>query len=184
MDKKLKTFGLEPRKLADLLRVGSDTEESEGQVTLEQKRSELLRDRLGEALPLDSSAPVTLPISPNSLCQVLGVLGGKPIVELLQNPETDISLIKCIKDYNRSLSQCTKSKAEHDVAIVIYYAAIACALVFHKKKITKFSFEELGHSFSSFIEKKWITDQLKELFSQARSICQERKCSNNGEQKE
>lgn len=181
MNKKSMTFGLDPKKLADLLRVGSDTKQSEVQVTPEQKRSELLRDRIGEALPPDSSVPGTMPISPNSLCQALGVLGGKPIVELLQNPEPDISLIECIKDYNQRLSQCTKSKAEHDVTIVIYYAAIACALVFHKKKITKFSFERLGHSFSSLIEKKWITDQIKKLFSQARSICQERKGSNNAE---
>jgi hypothetical protein len=172
MNKKSKTFGLDPRKLADLLLVGSDTKQPEGQVTPDQERSELLRDRLGEAMPLDSSVPGTVPISPNSLCQALGVLGGKPIMELLQNPESDISLIECIKRYNHRLSKCTKSKAERDVAITLYYAAIACALVFHKKKITTFSFETLGHSFSSLVGKPWISTQLVVLFKEARKVCQ------------
>jgi hypothetical protein len=61
------------------------------------------------------------------------------------------------------------------VATTIYHAAIARCLIHHDKKITKHSYEKLDESFALLIEKKWMADELAELFSQARRICRSKR---------
>ena len=82
-----------------------------------------------------------------------------------------------VKDYGKKLSRSSKSEAEHVTANTIYYAAIAGALFFHKKRITKFSYKDLGHSFSLIGKQKWIPEDLRELFKKASKYCLNKKGS-------
>ena len=45
-----------------------------------------------------------------------------------------LELIEKIKRHGKRLSQTTSSEIEHETANVIYYAAIASALLFHDEK--------------------------------------------------
>ena len=152
MEKESTTFGLSPEKLARLLNIGSEIRQSENETDQVEKKTDLLQDRLAETLPLDRSMVKLLPAFLVRLCNDLGVLAGEPIGTLLQNTNSDISLIKKIKDYSRNLSECAKSEAENDTAIAIYYAAIAYALFFHDEKISRFSFESLNSSLSAIMQ--------------------------------
>ena len=172
MREKLKTFGLNPEKLVALMRIVSDNCGAYNQMSPEQKKSELLYDQLREALLTDLTVSGGVPIIPDDLSDVLRLQGSKSIREILQNQESDILIIKKIKDYYSKLSEDTDSIIERDVAIVIYYTAIASAMVFHNEKISKLSYRRLERSFSSLISKSWISTELIKLFAEAQKLCQ------------
>jgi hypothetical protein len=171
MSEKPKTFGLDPEKLVDLMRIVSDTCDSDNQGSPEQKKSELLYDQLREALLTDLTVSGGVPVISDDLTDVLRLQGSKPIREILQNQDSDIHMIKKIKEYYSKLSEDTDSIIERDVAIVIYYTAIAGAMVFHNEKISKLSYRRLERSFSSLISKSWISTELINLFAEAQKLC-------------
>ena len=135
--------------------------------TLDEERAELLLDRLAEPLPAEFLGSRALPKQLQRLCDKSGLLRGAPIRDILKNPQTEVSLVKKVKDYAKQLSEHANSKAEHDTANAIYYAAIANALVFHDVQITKFSYKDLNHSFVVFAGKKWIPAFIINLFKKA-----------------
>lgn len=172
MDKKSETFGLKSEELARLMKIGSDTGERSKDLATDEVKSELLRDRLGEALPPDPTITEMLPIIPEDMAQTMGLTGGEPIESILQNPRSDISAVIRVKDYYNLLSERSESKVYRDTAIAIYYAAIASSLIFHDRKITGFSYDRLERSFSSLIGKPWMSPRLITLFEKARNVCQ------------
>lgn len=158
--------------MAELLRMGTQ-EYDYAKASTEQKKAELLVDRLAEPLPLSPSVMKLLPDISSLLTGVVGGCGGESIGNLLQNPEVEISVLRKIKNYNNDLSKCAKSKIERDIAVVLYYGSVASAMVFHNKRISGFSYKNLEKSFSSLIGKSWITTELIALFTKARDICRE-----------
>jgi hypothetical protein len=182
MSERSKTFGLSPEKIAELLRMGTE-EYDHAKASAEQKKAELLVDRLAELLPLDSAIMKLLPDISSLLTGVMGECGGESIGDLLQNPEVGISVLRKIKNYNNDLSKCAESKIERDIAVVLYYGSIASALVFHNKRISRFSYKNLERSFSSLVGKSWITTELVRLFTKAREICRELHKKSHGSDK-
>jgi hypothetical protein len=174
VDRVSKIFGLSPEKLANLLSIGSELSRQQIQADPEQKKADLLCDLLEEPLPLDDAVVKYLPANLTNICENLSLLSGDTIGSLLQNPNSDISLIKKVKDCSKNLSKSAKSKAEHDTAIAIYYAAIASALIFHGQKTTSFSFEDLNKSFCALIDKPWVPSEIISLYKKASEICQSR----------
>jgi hypothetical protein len=175
MDKKSTTFGLSPEKLADLLKICSDSTQSEDEnrVDITQKKTELLQDRLAETLPFELSKKSLSKEVLDRLSQIRALVIGEPIRNLLNNPETGIGLIKQIKDYSKRLSRNAASEAEHDTANAIYYAAIASALVFHDIKISKYSYKSLHESFSKLINEEWIPKEITQMFVRTCELCQQ-----------
>ena len=170
MNKKSTTFGLSLKKVVDLLKIGTN-----GNTTNEdpdQDKSDLLHDKLDEILPLYPSTKEKLARKLERLRHTIEILAGEPIGKLLQDPKTDITIIKIIKDYGRKLSTQANSEAEHHVSNTIYYAAIAHALVFYNMRITKFSFKDLQLSFCRLSQEKWIPKKLLDLFSEALKYCE------------
>ena len=174
MDKESTAFGLSSEQLARLLKIGSDTSQADSKVDQEQKKTELLHDWLAASLPLETALVESLPKILRHLCQELRPMAGKPFGDLLKEPNTDIAAIEKIKDYSKKIVASAKSEAEHDAAAAIYYAAIASALVYHKKTITKFSYKNLRDSFSALTDQAWLTPDLVALFEDASKLCQEK----------
>jgi len=137
----------------------------------ENKKTELLQDRLSETLLSGSLKDSPLSKELTHLCHISGIAAGETIRQLLANPTTDMQLINKIKEHGKILSQNAKTEAEHDTANALYYAAIAHALVYHNTKITKFSYDELEKSLNVFIDKDWISKDLSELFKKAVKYC-------------
>ena len=162
------TSGLGPDKLHDLLRICSEVGPEEQKTDSDQRRAELLQDMLAESLPVEAFAG-RLSKHLVSLCQVFGISSEESFKDLLSNPNTDVNLIKAIKDYFKK--KTTSSQDEHDVVNVIYYAAIAYALVIHDSKITKYSYNDLHKSFTIYTKVGWIQPVLSRLFVRACEYC-------------
>lgn len=165
MDRESTAFGLSPKKVVDLLRIGSDTSSTSSDP--EQEKAELLCNRLNEKLPVSASSSRKLAKKQGQMRRTIDALAGEPIGKLLQDPKTDMTLLRKAKNYGRGLSEQARTEAEHHTANVIYYAAIASALVFHNQRITNFSNKDLELSFTLLSKAKWIPSDLTGLFRKA-----------------
>ena len=99
----------------------------------------------------------------------LHVLGGESLGTLLYRPETSLEILRRIKNYTK---QYDKNTSEiHDVALIIYYAAIAHGLVYHHEKISEYDLNKLKEAFSKIHNQDWIPQDLRSLFEQAIQAC-------------
>ncbi len=172
MKKEPSTFGLSLKKVVKLLNIGSDMRQTQDDT--EQQKADLLSDRLGDTLPLYYSTQQRPATKLRRLGQTIAALAGEPIGKLLQDPKTDVAIIRMTKDYGRKLSASAKSEAEHHTANTIYYAAIAHALIRQDLKITKLPYEDLLESFCQLSKEDWIPKNLRDLFAEAFEYCKVR----------
>jgi serine/threonine-protein kinase len=163
---------LKPEKLGELLNICSEGAPLEKSNDTESKTAELLYDLLAETPSLETYRNNLFARSFSHLYQVPDLCGNETIRNLINNPQTDVSLIKQIKNYGKKLLNSSTSKPENDAANVIYYAAIASVLVFHNLKITRCSYGTLQNAFSKLVKINWLTPDLAQLFRKAYSICQ------------
>jgi len=175
------TYGLSHEKLARLWKVGDDPPMDRDGPSKEQTRAELLCDRLAEPLPFDPTAARTLPTTLSYVLEQFTPFVNCSVGALLLDPDTDPSVIWQIKEQYREKAESCPSEVERQVATVIYYAAIASALLCHEEtlfrenRITLFSFRELEAYFSQLLDIRWLTPDLISLFKRARIICRDRR---------
>ena len=165
------TYGLNPEQLAHLLAMGLHQKDKRGSGEVSRTNSDMLEDMLKSELPLDPAVPESLPAVLNRPCEELSDVAGQTLSQLLLSPQTDLAVIRTLKDYAKALSRRGAHEPEHAAAIVIYYAAIASALVFHGQKITRHSYETLREAFSQLVEKNWLPTEAKELFRKGEEAC-------------
>ena len=166
--------GMNPEQLRRLFNIGRDVKKSVRKKDRSPQKADLLSRSLSQPLPLDKSQMDMLPSALGQLCHSIGLLAGETISDLLNNPSTDIAAIKRIKRYSKELSAQAKSTVENDVAIAIYYASIAHALVFHDRRITRFSYKRLESSFSCLVKEEWISKDLSILLKAAGKYCKKK----------
>ena len=169
------TFGLGRDKLARILGICAEPEAHGDQMHREQKKTELLQQRLAQALPSDTRTIESLPKILGKLRQAISSVASEPIGKLLLNPKTELKLIKQVKAYAKSLSKNAQGESEYQTASMIYYCALAHALVFHNKKITRYTYDELGESFSYLTRETWIPNDLLGLLTKAKQHCEQAK---------
>lgn len=174
MAKKSTTFGLRPDKLVHILGIFSDSGQGEDEITIDQQKAELLQDRLSETLLTGSIKESPLRKELAQLCYMSGVATGEQIRDLLDNPKVDLNLLKKVKAYGKRLSKSASSEVEHDIANIIYYAAIASALVFHEAKISQFSYKDLEKSFLALSEEDWVPSDFHDFFTKTSLYCKKR----------
>jgi hypothetical protein len=167
MAKETTTFGLSSKKLVHLMKIAEETEPTQEKVDQQCVKTELLHDYLAQTLEVYKYAGEEPPAKQSQVRNTINVLSSKPIGKLLLDPETEIDLIRIIKDYSSKFSKRAKSKAEHHIANTIYYAAIAYALLFHDRRITRYTYESLNKSFSKLAKEKWMPNKMIELFIKA-----------------
>ena len=174
MDKESKDIALTGEQKTRLLSLGLDSELVGDYADIDEKKADLLYDVLSHPMLVDTSVLNSMPIALRGLCQRLRAVAGEPLGDLLQNPERGISVIKQIKEYAKQSGTAATSEIESDIFLAIYYSAIANALLFHNQKITQHSYKDLEQFFYSFTEKKWVLDDIVELFKKAQNYCQEK----------
>ena len=181
MEDRPTTFGSSHDRLAKLWKVGEDAHSDQNGPSKEHERLEFLCDRLAEPIPLDPNAARMLSAALSHVLEKFAPFVGFSIRAMLNEPNTDPSVIRLIKDKYREKAESSPSDLERQVATVIYYAAITSALLFHEKalfredKITTFSYKELETHFSQLLENRWLTPELVNLFKKAHTICSEKK---------
>ncbi|MFC1762653.1 hypothetical protein ACFL6U_11305 [Planctomycetota bacterium] len=170
MNKKPTTFGMYSQKISDLLKVGTDELQNPLAEEQDQKKADLLHDILNATLPVCFEDENGLSGESAGWQRTVEVLSGDSVGELLQDPETDLSFVRTIKDHGRRVSSSTASEVEHEVGNTVYFAAIASALIFHSVRISRLSYVDLKKSFHRLTSEDWIPQWLIELFGQACDI--------------
>lgn len=164
------TYGLRLDQMANLLALGAERPEAGPEHADDEALRNLLQEQLTCAEPKGSLLRETLMM----MLESLDPLRGKPLGEFLLDPQSDLDLVRAIKDCSKTLSCALDSADETALARTVYFAAIAGALVHHDTKITQSSYQTLDASLTTLIEKPWMAPQLVELFCQAREICRRR----------
>ena len=165
--------GLRLDQLADVFSVGMDDPDPAGGSM--ERMAGLLREQLSSTLPTSSLLFDALIMMMGRLGCDVQSLAGRSLLEVLLSPHTDVGLLQAIKDCSKKLSASLDSKAEATLATIIYYAALASALVHHNRKITQYSYDRLDRSFATFAAQEWIAPELTALFSRAGAICRDKR---------
>ena len=156
-----------PERLAELLGMTLNGVVGEGPEAAADGDSELLEAELVGVLSLDTTVLDSLPTVVGQLDRDVFAGGGGALGSALTDPETGLAVIRKIKLYAKKAGTDNDSGARYTVAVAVYYAAIAAALVFHKVKITKHSVQTLKAEFKVLSQKAWISKELAGLFSKA-----------------
>ena len=171
-EKKRSTFGLKLDQLADLLAVAAEDHAPADADCDHEHLAEMLRRRLTEVISGNSLLLTALSKISASDQSNLTAMTGLSLLQVLSNPESNVSQLRVVKEASKCVSTSAVSEQERAAATTIYHAAIASCLVHHGKKITQHSYDKLAESFALLIEKRWMAQELVELFSDARRICQ------------
>ena len=169
------TSGLSPERLARLLGIALDSDSEKGKDNSPQTTAELLNARLDGVLPLDTTVMEESPTILGRLQKDLLPHGGKTLGEVLTGPKSDLAAIKKIREYAKTMAARKGTGTERAVAVALYYAAIASALLFHNVKITTHSYKLLDASFDKLINKPWMSAELAQLFANACTLCRKKK---------
>ena len=167
------TLGISPQKLARLLDITLDSESNEKTTNSVNSASQLIQAHLSGTLPFDDTLIDELPAIIGLLRKKFMPHEGRSIGNMLMDAKSDLEAIKEIRRYAKRLTSRKYSEARHAVAIAIYFAAIASALIFHNVKITTHSYESLKTSFENLAEKSWMPTDLVGLFRKAHRACQD-----------
>jgi hypothetical protein len=162
--------GLTPKKVALLLKIEPDAAEA-GLISQETVKAELLRDRLANHLPAEGLARRQLLNCLEDLQQILISSAGQSIERYLLAGDTPIETLRKIKEYGAALSRSAQSEAEQETANVIYYGAIASAVIFQGKRITQFKLQDLAKAFDALSIMPWLPPSLAGHFRQAMDSC-------------
>ena len=171
MEEESKDIELTGEQKTRLLSLGLESEPTEDDTDIDEKKADLLYEVLSHPMPVDNSVVSSLPVALRGLCMRLSSVAGEPLGELLQNPERGISVIKEFKEYAKQSGASAKSEIESDIFLVIYYGTIANALLFHNQKVTQHSYKDLEQFFCSFTQKDWVLEEIKDLFGRAQTHC-------------
>jgi len=169
------TYGLSPKQLAKLLAIGLQDGDGKSNSGMSRGPGEMLQEILAAEPPLDPSAPDSFPAILNRPCDELLPTVGRTTSDLLLDSKTDLSVMKTLKDYYKALARPGGPEAKQAAVTVIYYAAIASALVFHAHKITKHPYQTLREAYAELEQKPWVPPELKDLFRRAKAACHQRK---------
>jgi len=168
------TLGLNPESMARLLGIALYSDSGEGKDDSAHTTAQLLKARLAGTLPLDTTVVEELPAILGQLRKDLMPLGGRTLGEVVTDSKSDLGAIKKIRRYAKKMASRKRTEADRAVAVAIYYAAIANALVFHDAKVTTHSYESLEASFAKLINKPWMAAELTRLFANALKLCRKK----------
>jgi hypothetical protein len=163
---------LHPRRLAQLLRITFDSDNVR-EMDSDEATSELLQGCLdgtwqGGAYGRGNGWA-------RAMRQFVGSLDPRAerlrLGDVLTDPKSDLAAMREIRRRAKKEVGEAAHEAEHSVAVTVYFAAIANALVYHGVKITTYSYEALEQSFAKLLEKRWMPPRLGRLFQEAIEAC-------------
>lgn len=158
---------LNKKQTTRLLELSLRDEMDTREANADSQKEQLLLDTLRSKLPLDRILERSLPALIQSLAQELRSLSGASLGDLLTHPRTPIEALMKIKDHSKERGASAQSEAEREVALAVYYAAIASALTYHNTKISEHSTKNLKDAFRKLERNTWTPASLVTLFRTA-----------------
>ncbi|MCU0916715.1 MAG: hypothetical protein MUC88_19465 [Planctomycetes bacterium] len=159
--------GLTSDQLARLWSIGADGDQEHDAADADQTRRDLLLDHLARSLPPDQALLELLPEMLGRLSQQLRLFSGESLHALLADPRVDVWVLERIKDHAKELGTAAQNEMEREVALALYFAAIAAALLHHRAKISQHPEPQLEESFRTLSRRPWIPADLRQLFTAA-----------------
>ena len=86
---------------------------------------------------------------------------------LLLDSKVDLQVLERIKEHAKELGTRSDGEVEREVALTLYFAAIAAALLSHGTKISAHSWKHLERSFKTLGNQPWVPADLLQLFTRA-----------------
>ena len=171
MEEKSLPPDLNKRQLARIWQIGSRLNEEGIGLDEDEAKAEQLREYLAAGLRFDAETVQVLPKGLRRLCERMRPFTGISISDLLLDEQTDIETLALIKEQSKKQNRLVSTDVEHAAATILYYAAIAHALVYHHQKITTLTFQTLQSSYEAFGTERWLPEDLRKLFVKAREVC-------------
>jgi len=164
------TTRLSARQLARLLELGIAGESAKSQ------RGSIgpIELWLETPWPLGADAAAELPKDFERLCRRLNVAPGSCLADILCDPKTSLNRLEAIKQFFKGLSNREASKAQRSAAVAVYYAAIASALLFHGRTITRLREEQILRGLTGLVGESWVSPELRDLFDRTRALLEDR----------
>jgi len=154
-------------QLARLWSIGADGEREHGAADADQTRRDLLLDHLAHSLPPDPALIELLPEMLGRLSQQLRLFSGESLHTLLVDPRADVWVLERIKNHAKDLGTAAQNEMEREIALALYFAAIAAALLHHRATISQHPGPQLAESFQTLSRRPWIPADLRQLFTAA-----------------
>jgi len=156
-------FDVSPARVVDLL----DDADAGERVWSESELSAVLAHQLGAPVQfnlsqLDTSLAAQLRDAAEAEGLLLNSLG-----DLLHHPCPPIELLVLTKDFAKRCRMGSASTMPEDVASVVYYTAIAAALVRCRRKISELSDAELRRGVKWALARAWLDDATRGLLREA-----------------
>ena len=162
-----KNLRLNKKQTTRLLELSLHDDQDNCEANADSQKEQLLLDTLRSKLPLDRILERSLPALIHSLAQELRSLSGASLGDLLTNPRTPVEALMKIKDHCKERGASAQSDAEREVALTVYYAAIASALAYHNTIISEHSPKNLKDAFRKLEQNSWTPASLVTLFRTA-----------------
>jgi hypothetical protein len=166
-----KRLQLNAKQSTNLLRLGLDCGQDGMDHAKADTRADLLADTLGSRMPVDAILLESLPAVLRSLSEQLESVSGLPLGQLLLSPKTKVAVLRRIKDYAKDMGASASDESRRDVALAVYYAAIAAAIVHHNVRISQHAYDKLVQSFDKLSTNDWVSPDMARLFRKAREHC-------------
>lgn len=179
--KRKSIYGLKPSQLGRLLSVSAWIPESVSDVSEDQIKAAVFRDRLNRRLSDDPSFVEVLRSASAPPTEAVAGSLDRSVKVVLLDPQGSLMVLQAIKDHSKRLSAMVTSGSETLIATTIYHAAIAAALVHHGRRITKYSWENLTDRFSLLAQRMWIDDDTRGLFARAAECCRKKQREASGQ---
>lgn len=169
------TDGVPPDRLVRLLEMATTPSEHQAETPDDaSEKSDSLNRLLAGPLPAQDAMVDSLPGIIQQVHKELLPHDGKPLAALLEDPATDLGVMRCIKTFTKQRAKLSGIEVDREAATVVYYAAIAHALVYGDKRITGLSYESLKESCAELVLNDWLDAGLIELFNRAIAVCSEK----------
>ena len=157
------------RFLDDCLRAEASPEKLSETQRLEQLLHERLADKCPVARPHGQSQSWLLDhLEEQTILAVNGSVG-----QVLADAQAGLEILRDIKNCYKAWTSRTTDKREQRVYTVIYFAAVARALVSHGRRITRSPIGYLIHSFQVLAGEPWMASPLRELYLKAQQACEQ-----------
>lgn len=166
---KASTFGLKPKTIMELLRIGSKQRGKNKPGPSADRKAALLKQWLDQRLPAEAvPTRVSRDVSEQDPEELVGEPGSQWPLERLLSGKTNLDMIIALKDYAKDKVASTQDELEREVATAVYYASIANAYVFYGQMITRHSKMHLQKASAMLAQKHWIADTLRDLFNKVK----------------
>jgi len=162
---------LEPQDAARLLAIALDDNRGE-QADSDERIGELLQAHLRATWSPENGRDSVWTRLLRPWGRGRGADRQRTIGDLLLDPRTAVATLRAIRSHAKREAAAENGEPAHAVMTTIYFAATASALVFHRVKVTTYSYESLETSFEKLIDRAWMSASLVDLFRRAIEVCQ------------